>query len=96
MSKPGADRNIEVPDSLVKELLTDAEMRMVKQRFLIIQLLFEGLSIRKIAAKAKVGTDTVVRVARMIERKKLFEQLFGKSKKDLQNKKTAWVFGKSE
>lgn len=97
MSKPKADRSINVPDELLKELLTPSEWRMVKQRFLIINLLEEGLSIRKIAAQVKVGTDTVVRVARMMEKGKLKNIL----KKDkLTEKKiktsTPWIFGKND
>ncbi len=71
MSKPQAERVVNVPEELLKELLTPSEWRMVKQRFLIINLLEEGLSIRKIAAQVKVGTDTVVRVARMMEKGKI-------------------------
>lgn len=84
MTKPKLNRSIEIPLELIKELLTDSELRMVKQRFLIINLLKEGLSIRKIAAQVKVGTDTVVRVARMAERK------------GINRSKNPWVFGKSE
>lgn len=97
MSKPQAERTVNVPDDILKELLTPSEWRMVKQRFLIINLLEEGLSIRKIASQVKVGTDTVVRVARMMEkgnlrkilkRDKLSERKFKTS--------TPWIFGKND
>lgn len=92
MSKPKIDRFINIPDDLLKKLLTDSEWRMVKQRFHIINLLDEGLSIRKIAQKAKVGTDTVVRVARMAEKKSL--RSIGDSKLRKLKTSTPWIFGK--
>ena len=90
MSKPLKDKNIQVPDSLLKDLLTPSEARMLKNRYLIIQLLFEGLSIRKIANEVKVGTDTVVRIARLMERKNLVMRI----KKQTSPKTTSWIFGK--
>lgn len=97
MSKPQSDRSINVPDELLRELLTPSEWRMVKQRLLIINLLEEGLSIRKVASQARVGTDTVVRVARMMEKGKLRQiikkdQLSGKKIKS----QTPWIFGKND
>lgn len=92
MSKPSADRSVQVPNELVKDLLTDSEWRMVKQRVLIINLLEEGLTIRKIAEKARVGTDTVVRVARMAEKKGLRKT---KVKSKIKSS-TPWIFGKTD
>lgn len=94
MAKPKLDRAIVVPQALVKELLTDSEWRMVKQRLLIINLLQEGLSIRKIAERVKVGTDTVVRMSRKMQTpslKKALEEL-----KSGASNEAKWVFGKSE
>lgn len=95
MSKPKLERNILVPDHLIKELLTESEWRMVKQRLLIINLLEEGLSIRKIAERAKVGTDTVVRVARIMKKKSLRVVLDAENRKTIKTH-TPWIFGKSE
>lgn len=95
MSKPQQDHLVNIPEALIKELLTDSEVRMVKQRFLIINLLEEGLSIRKIAEKAKVGTDTVVRVARMMEKRNL-RKVLDKGLEEIKKTKTPWIFGKSE
>jgi len=91
MSKPQAERIINVPDELLRELLTPSEWRMVKQRFLISNLLSDGLSVRKIAERVKVGTDTVVRVAKMVKKS-------GNSGSKPQNIKTStpWIFGKSD
>lgn len=95
MSKPCLDRSINVPDDLIKKLLTDSEWRMIKQRLHIINLLDEGLSVRKIAERAKVGTDTVVRVAKMAEKKNLRKNLNGKSSRRIESS-TPWIFGKSD
>lgn len=90
MSKPKTSHQIEVPVELIKELLTDSEWRMIKQRLLIIQLLKEGLSIRVVAAKAKVGTDTVVRMSRKLENSPLLKKAFQQTTISSSPK---WVFG---
>lgn len=94
MSKPTVERNINVPVELLKELLTDSEIRMIKTRFLILNLLDEGKSIRSIAAEVGVGTDTVVRTARLAEKKNLRRSIKKLTKPT--SSKTSWVFGKSE
>lgn len=96
MAKPRQDKNIEVPDHILKQLLTPSEIRMLKNRWQIIQLLEDGLSIRKVAEKVAVGTDTVVRVSRMIEkggiRKTLEKQ--GIERRQFKSQ-TPWIFGKN-
>lgn len=92
MAKPKKDKNIDIPEHILKQLLTASEVRMLRNRWQIIKLLEEGLSIRKVAAQVKVGTDTVVRVARMLEKSNLRKAL---DKKDRQFKtQTPWIFGK--
>lgn len=86
MSKPRQDKNIQIPADILKDLLTTSEWRMLKNRFQIMNLLEEGLSIRKIAEKVKVSTDTVVRVARMVERYPKVRKI---------KTQTPWIFGKS-
>ena len=93
MSKPQAEKDIEVPQELILDLLTDSEWRMVKQRFEIVKLLEEGLSIRAIAKSAKVGTDTVVRISRMLEASPKLRQAFLKYKSSSNSK---WVFGQAD
>lgn len=87
MSKPKADKNIQIPNDILKDLLTPSEIRMLKNRFQIMNLLQDGLSIRKVATIVKVGTDTVVRVSRMVERRP--------RKKHIRTS-TPWIFGKSD
>lgn len=91
MTKPKNEHTVNVPDELLRKLLTDSEWRMVKQRFLIVNVLNEGMTIRQIAEKIKVGTDTVVRVARMAEKGNLRKIL-----KTAKKTKTPWIFGKAD
>lgn len=86
MSKPIKEKNIQIPLDSVKNLLTSSEWRMLKNRFLIANLLEEGLPIRKIAEKVKVGTDTVVRVSKLIAKKPEVKKI---------KSQTPWIFGKS-
>lgn len=93
MSKPKRDINIQIPESILRVLLTSSETRMLKNRWQIINLLEDGLSIRKIAAQVKVGTDTVVRTIRMVEK----NNILSKSTKIKKIKSsTPWIFGKSD
>ena len=62
---------------------------MLKNRYQIINLLNEGLSIRQIAKKVRVGTDTVVRVIRLVEKNTLLKKTETKFKTS-----TPWIFGK--
>lgn len=103
MAKPKQDerssstnKNIDVPAEILKGLLTPSEIRMLKNRFLITQHLEGGLSIRKVAEKVKVGTDTVVRVARMMEKSNL-RKLLDKNINQVRKFKTQtpWIFGKN-
>lgn len=94
MSKPKIDKKVKVPDHAILELLTPSEVRMLKNRWQIINLLKEGLSIRSIAKEAKVGTDTVVRVARMFEKGNL-EKVLNKGSKNKFKTNTPWIFGKN-
>lgn len=92
MSKPKLDKNIQIPDHILRSLLTESEIRMLKNRWQIMNLLEEGLSVRQIAERVKAGTDTVVRVSKMTGRKRLKNNLgIGKIKSS-----TPWIFGKSE
>lgn len=93
MSKPNIDKNIQIPDQILRQLLTSSEWRMLKNRFQIVNLLEDGLSIRNIAKQVRVGTDTVMRVARMLEKGNLRKTFKNGSKKFKTN--TPWIFGKS-
>ncbi len=88
MSKPKEEKNINVPNDVLRKLLTPSEVRMLKNRWQIINLLEKGLTIREIAEQAKVGTDTVMRVSKMKE---------GGIIKTLKiQTSTPWIFGKGK
>ncbi|QQG43614.1 MAG: helix-turn-helix domain-containing protein [Candidatus Daviesbacteria bacterium] len=97
MSKPKLKTyaKLDIPSILVTELLTPSEVRMLKNRWRMVKLLEEGLSIRQIAKEVKVGTDTVVRIARMMEKTTLRKLLDEILKKDKFKTRTPWIFGKS-
>lgn len=90
MPKPQHETDIDVPVNLIKDLLTESEWRMVKQRLIIIQLLARGLSIRQVASRAKVGTDTVVRISRILQNSSRLKDWI-EEKQPLSSSK--WVFG---
>ncbi len=92
MSKPKNNYSVDVPLEIIKELLTDSEWRMVKQRLVIVKYLKEGLSIRAIAEKAKVGTDTVVRVARKLEDSAILQKI---SQGFSSSGSSKWIFGRT-
>ena len=71
MSKPLIEKNIKIPGEILEELLTPSEIRMLKNRWQILELLKDGLSVRQVASQAKVGTDTVVRISRMMNKNTL-------------------------
>lgn len=86
MSKPKVSHQIKIPDEDLPNLLTPSERRMLGNRYQIMNLLEEGLTIRKVAEKVKVGTDTVLRVGRMME---------SRPPKRVIKNATPWIFGKS-
>ena len=90
MSKPLKEKSVNIPNDILKDLLTSSEVRMLRNRWQIINLLGEGLSIRKIASQVKVGTDTVVRTIRMVEK----NNILGKTKLKKIKSSTPWIFGK--
>ena len=95
MSKPLIEKNIKIPGEILEELLTPSEIRMLKNRWQILELLKDGLSVRQVASQAKVGTDTVVRISRMMNKNTLQKTLNQFNKKNIKTS-TPWIFGKSD
>ncbi len=97
MSKPAIAKDINIPEYILKQLLTPSELRMLKNRWQIVNKLEEGLPIRKIAEEVKVGSDTVVRVSKMMQSGEL-QKILDKEKRGLRKIKTStpWIFGKNE
>ena len=90
MSKPTEDKDINIPENVLKSLLTSSEIRMLKNRWQILNLLDTGSTIREIAEEVGVGTDTVVRVAKM------FDKTGNKRRVKPALVKNRWIFGKSD
>lgn len=91
MPKPKIDVQTEVPDEIIKELLTESEWRMVRKRLQIVKLIHRGLSVRDIAKRAKVGTDTVVRISKKYKQSDKLKGLF--KEKEILQSASKWVFG---
>lgn len=92
MSKPKTEKNIQIPDEILRKLLTESEIRMLKNRFMVSNLIDQGLSVRKIAEKVGVGTDTVIRTIRLIDKAGLKKKL--NPKKGMKSS-APWIFGKA-
>lgn len=95
MSKPILERNIKIPNEILSELLTPSELRMIKNRWQILNLLEDGLSVRQVASQVKVGTDTVMRISRMMDKSSLQKTYVQFNKKNIKSM-NPWIFGKSE
>lgn len=89
MSKPNQSVDIEIPFEVIDELLTPSETKMLKQRVKILTLVADGKSIREIARRVEVGTDTVVRMIRKLESSEKLQSYFVK-RSDSTSK---WIFG---
>lgn len=97
MSKPAEVKDILIPDHILRQLLTPSELRMLKNRWRIVNHLEQGSPIRKIAEDVKVGTDTVVRVSKMMQSGEL-QKILDTEKRGVKKIKTStpWIFGKTE
>ncbi len=97
MSKPLDDKFINVPIEVLENLLTPSELRMIQNRWEILNLLLDGLSIRKVAKEAHVGTDTVMRTSRMLEDESLRKALVSiRTKPQQPELVNPWVIGSSQ
>jgi Trp operon repressor len=83
-------RESNVPKEILFELLTESEVVMVKNRWRVISLLEEGVSVRKIAEEAKVGTDTVVRMSKLLRHNTKVKSFLSKDEKD-KSSNSKWV-----
>ena len=102
----------ETCQNFLEDILTSSEIRMIKRRWHIACLLDEGKSIRAIAEVAKVGTDTVERIARKLDegrgglaaavemvrhrRSKLAKQVTKAAEGEAAKGLPRWVFGQGK
>lgn len=97
MSKPVGDKYIDVPIEVINKLLTVSEFRMIQNRWEILNLLLDGLSVRKVAETAHVGTDTVMRASKMLEIEELRTELVKIRTGLIPNAQhNPWMFGTSK
>ena len=97
MTKPVDDKFIDVPIEVLVQLLTPSELRMVQNRWEILNLLLDGLSIRAVAAHVHVGTDTVMRTSRMLENEELRKVLVSiRTSSKQETNSSPWIFGSSK
>lgn len=80
-------KNVEEIKPFLKDILTSSELRMLKRRWHIASLLFEGNDVRAVAMKSKTSTQTVSKIKKILEEghgglKIALEKSFGKQKKD--------------
>lgn len=61
-------RNVEETKSFLKEMLSPSELRMMKRRWHIANLLEKNSDIRQVAAISKAGTNTVMKIKRIKEK----------------------------
>ncbi len=60
-------KNVEEIKLFLKDILTSSELRMLKRRWHIANLLSEGLDIRQVSYKSKTSTTTVSKINRLLE-----------------------------
>lgn len=96
MSKPIKSSQVPVPEPVLAELLTPSEVRMIKNRWRIISLIEAGLPVRKVAAIAKVGTDTVVRMSKKRRTSSKIKQFLNRHEMPKSVSNSKWTFGQTQ
>ncbi|OGE30849.1 hypothetical protein A2631_04140 [Candidatus Daviesbacteria bacterium RIFCSPHIGHO2_01_FULL_44_29] len=90
MSKPRQKLSVDIPLSLIKELLSESEIKMMQRRVMIGKLRQHGMSVRSIALELGVGTDTVMRTIKQIAKNSALKKFFTEP---IQKTSLKWVFG---
>lgn len=80
-------KNVEEIKPFLKDILTSSELRMLKRRWHIANLLFEGNDVRTVAMKSKTSTQTVSKIKKILEEghgglKQALEKSFEKKRKE--------------
>jgi TrpR-related protein YerC/YecD len=63
----GVMSNIEELKNFFKDILTRSELRMLKRRWHVANLLNQGLDIRTVSRKSKTSTQTVSKIKQILE-----------------------------
>ncbi len=60
-------RDVEEMKVFLRDILTKSELRMIKRRWHIANLIYDGLDMRTVAARTEASTQTVSRIKRILE-----------------------------
>lgn len=60
-------KNVDEIKLLIRDLLTQSELRMLKRRWHIASLLAQGYDIRTVASKSKTSTQTVSKIKQVLD-----------------------------
>lgn len=102
MSKPKLSSELDVPIEILFELLTESEVKMVQNRWKIVALLKQKLAIRRIASEAGVGTDTVIRMSKVLKANSKISKFVTEHPQSVRiqvdpiRRGSKWIFGSSK
>lgn len=60
-------KNVEEVKIFIKDILTRSELRMIKRRWHVANLLYDGWNMREVAGKSRTSTQTVWKVKSILE-----------------------------
>lgn len=60
-------KNVEEVKIFFKDILTKSELRMLKRRWHVANLLYDGLGSREVATRSKTSTQTVSKIKTVLE-----------------------------
>lgn len=63
----GELKNIDEVKIFIKDILTPSELRMLKRRWHIANLLHDGMKLRDVARKSRASTQTVSKIKSILE-----------------------------
>lgn len=63
----GELKNIDEVKIFIKDILTPSELRMLKRRWHIANLLYDGMKIRDVASKSRTSTQTISKIKSILE-----------------------------
>ena|SRR3972149_1999772 len=63
----GSFKNIDEVKIFIKDILTPSELRMLKRRWHIANLLYDGMKLRDVATKSHTSTQTISKIKSILE-----------------------------
>ena len=89
-------KNVEEVKLFLKDILTKSELKMLKRRWHIANLLYEGFDIRTVAFKSKTSTTTVLKIKQILDDGTGGIYLALKKTNKIQNKEKKKILGGSK